>query len=147
VNAIRRVVFDTSTLVAAALKEGSTPDRALQKAFHRCVLCASEETLGELSEVLKRSKFDAYLGLESRMAFVELIRRNAHLVAVDEDAAGRVAPACRDAKDDKFLALVLAAEADILVSSDDDLLVLHSWQGIEIMTPAKFLDQTLQTIP
>ena len=49
--------------------------------------------------------------------------------------------ACRDPKDNHFLALALAlaAEADVLVSSDEDLLVLHPWRGIPIITPAEFL--------
>jgi predicted nucleic acid-binding protein len=35
----------------------------------------------------------------------------------------------------------LAAEADVLVSSDKDLLVLHPWRGIRIVTPAEFLGE------
>jgi len=34
-------------------------------------------------------------------------------------------PPCRDPKDDQFLVLARVAEADALVSSDEDLLVLH----------------------
>jgi predicted nucleic acid-binding protein len=49
---------------------------------------------------------------------------------------------CRDVKDDKFLARCLAARADLLVSSDHDLLVLHPWQGIAILTPAQYLEQS-----
>jgi predicted nucleic acid-binding protein len=51
-------------------------------------------------------------------------------------------PACRDAKDNKFLALALAAEADALICSDDDLLVMHPWRGIAIVTPAEFLSRS-----
>jgi predicted nucleic acid-binding protein len=46
---------------------------------------------------------------------------------------------CRDAKDDKYLELALAAGADMIVSSDEDLLVLHPWRGIPILSPADFL--------
>jgi predicted nucleic acid-binding protein len=42
-------------------------------------------------------------------------------------------------KDDKFLALALASDADVLVSSDEDLLVMHPWRGVPIMTPFQFL--------
>jgi uncharacterized protein len=52
---------------------------------------------------------------------------------------GPVTTGCRDAKDDKFLALVLAAGADALVSSDEDLLVMHPWRGVPVMTAAEFL--------
>ena len=36
-------------------------------------------------------------------------------------------------------ALALACEADVLVSSDADLLVLHPWRGVPIVTPGDFL--------
>jgi predicted nucleic acid-binding protein len=55
-----------------------------------------------------------------------------------------VAPAervtdCRDAKDNKYLELALAARAATIVSRDDDLLVLHPWRGIRILSPASYL--------
>ena len=46
---------------------------------------------------------------------------------------------CRDAKDDKFLACALAAGASLIVSRDQDLLVLEKPFGIEIVTPRQFL--------
>lgn len=46
---------------------------------------------------------------------------------------------CRDAKDDKYLELALAADASTIVSSDDDLLVMHPWRGIRIVRPAEYL--------
>ena len=46
---------------------------------------------------------------------------------------------CRDAKDNKYLELAMAARADFIVSSDDDLLVLNPWSGVRILRPAEFL--------
>jgi uncharacterized protein len=136
VSGIRRVVFDTSTLVSAALRAGSVPYQALVKAFATCEVCASVETLAELRTVVARKKFDRYLEREVRLQFAALIARHVRLIDVP---AGPVFPACRDAGDDKFLALVLAAEADALVSSDDDLLGLTPWRGVPVMTAAEFL--------
>jgi hypothetical protein len=96
-----------------------------------------------LEQVLGRKKFDRYLDRASRLSFVALMRRHVHLFAVQNADMEAVQPPCRDPKDAKFLALLLAAEADALVSSDDDLLVLHPWQGIAILTPAKFLEAEL----
>jgi predicted nucleic acid-binding protein len=42
-------------------------------------------------------------------------------------------------KDNKYLELALAAGAEIIVSSDDDLLVLHPWRGKRILRPADYL--------
>jgi putative PIN family toxin of toxin-antitoxin system len=55
-------------------------------------------------------------------------------VAITETIAG-----CRDPKDDKFLELAISGQATCILSSDKDLLVLHPFQGIEIVTPADFL--------
>ena len=46
---------------------------------------------------------------------------------------------CRDAKDNKYLELALAAGAAAIISSDADLLVLHPWRGVEIVTPAQYV--------
>lgn len=48
-------------------------------------------------------------------------------------------PICRDPDDDAVLALALAAKVDWIVSGDDDLLVLQTFQGIDIITPAQAL--------
>ncbi len=48
---------------------------------------------------------------------------------------------CRDVKDNKYLELAIAAEAGIIVSSDDDLTVLDPWRGIRILRPADYLRQ------
>ncbi len=137
-NRGRRVVVDTGTLVSAALRSGSIPDQALMKAFEFFDLCASVETLAELERVLNRDKFDRYRDRESRSAFVVTIRRRSLLFSVNPVDLSAVNPPCRDPEDNKFLALALAAEADAIVSSEEDLLVLHPWHEIPILTPAQF---------
>jgi uncharacterized protein len=57
----------------------------------------------------------------------------AELVTITERVA-----ACRDPKDDKFLELAVNGRADLIVSGDADLLVLDTFRGIPIITPAAF---------
>ncbi len=132
---VKRVVLDTSTLVSAALRVDSVPSRALLKALRECELCASEATLQELALVLARPKFDHYLARVERDRFVELIRT----YSVVWEVRGEVRD-CRDPQDDKFLALALACGADVLVSSDNDLLTLNPYRGIPVLTPKTFCD-------
>lgn len=136
---IQRVVFDTSTLVGAALRIGTAPHQALLKALRFCDICASAETMAELEVVLNRSKFDRYLNREKRQTFVANLHRRLRLFVVQSSDTMEIQPPCRDPRDDQFLALALAAEADAIVSSDADLLVLHPWRGIRILSPAGFL--------
>jgi len=54
---------------------------------------------------------------------------------------------CRDSKDDAYLALCAAAEADVLITGDNDLLVVDPARApglprvLKILTPRQFLEQ------
>jgi putative PIN family toxin of toxin-antitoxin system len=139
VTAFQRVVFDTSTLVSAALRVGSIPHQAMVHALSTGELCASASTLAELAEVLMRSKFDRYQTPDVRQAFVDFVLAHSAVFDVSEIDIAHVNPSCRDPKDNQFLALVRGCEADALVSSDADLLDLHPWNGVPILTPSGYL--------
>jgi len=134
-----RVVIDTSTLIGAVLRPASTPRQAFLVAAKDFELCVSQATLNELQEVLNRPKFDRYAPLKTRLAFLGLVTQRSRLWEVDATSEQAAAGACRDPKDNKFLALALACQAAAIVSSDADLLTLGIWKGIQITTPAGFL--------
>ena len=136
---LRRVVLDTSTLVGAALKPGSVPHQALLYAMGRCDVCASVQTWLELERVMQRRRFDRYLARDTRLEFAVLLRQSMHFFAVTQADEDALQPLCRDATDNKFLALVQVCQANVLVSSDDDLLVLNPWRGVPVLRPAEFL--------
>jgi putative PIN family toxin of toxin-antitoxin system len=136
---IHRVVFDTSTLVSAALRADLIPYQALDRALRFCDVCASRETLDELQAVLTRDKFRRYLPAEVRRQFIRLVENSVRLFVVRDVEWLPAHPRCRDPKDDKFLALALECEADAIVSSDDDLLVLDPWLDIRVLRPSDFL--------
>lgn len=46
---------------------------------------------------------------------------------------------CRDPCDDKFLHVALNGEAEAIVTGDADLLALHPFHGVQILSPAAFL--------
>lgn len=131
---VKRLVLDTSTLVSAALRVESVPSQAFLKALGACEICTSDETLQELDEVLSRPKFARYLDRAERTVFVELFSTYATKFEVHDSVAD-----CRDPKDDKFLALAIACTADVMVASDKDLIALHPYRGIPVMTPSDFL--------
>jgi len=136
---LRRVVLDTSTLVGAALKPGSVPHQALLHALARCDICASVQTWLELDQVMQRDRFDRHLERDTRLSFAALLRQSMHFFAVTPADEAAVQPPCRDTTENKFLALVQVCQADVLVSSDDDLLVLNPWRGVPVLRPAEFL--------
>jgi uncharacterized protein len=136
---LRRVVFDTSTLVGAALKLGSVPYQALQRALASCDVCASAQTWLELERVMQHRRFDRHLARGVRLQFAAMLRQSMQFFAVTPADEAALQPPCRDPSDNKFLALVQVCQADVLVSSDHDLLVLNPWQGVPVLRPAEFL--------
>jgi putative PIN family toxin of toxin-antitoxin system len=136
---LRRVVLDTGTLVGAALKPGSVPHRALLLAQARADVCASVQTWLELERVIQHPRFDRYLARSVRLDFGAALRQSMQFFAVTAADEAALQPPCRDASDHKFLALVQVCQADVLVSSDEDLLVLNPWQGVPVLRPAEFL--------
>lgn len=139
-NFVKRVVFDTSTLVSAALRPASVPRQAFLKAIAQAELCISVTTLAELQAVMSRNKFDRYLERELRMQFIELYRRHARLFHVSDADENALPSSCRDPRDNKFLALAIACAADVVISSDDDLLTLNPYRDIPIVLPRDFLE-------
>ena len=131
----QRFVFDSSTIIGAALSSGGKPRRALVHAALRGELLASAATFAELTSRLERPKFDRYLDAAERADFLEWLEGLLAFVTVES-----VIAECRDPKDDMFLELVVDGKADVLISSDGDLLALHPFRGIPILTAAQFLD-------
>lgn len=145
-SSARRVVFDTSTLIGALLLPDSSPRRALMAAREWCELCGSEATLAEFESVILRAKFDRYLNRDARSTFAGMIRRHTRLFAVSETDETRLPRACRDPRDNKFLALALASKADALVSSDADLTAMNPYEGTAIVNAAEFLALVLKPV-
>lgn len=136
-----RHVFDTNTLVSAVLFEHSTPGQALRRALSRGRVLLSSSTLEELAEVLQREKFTRYVTAAEREEFLIAFVSRALFMEPTEEVR-----ACRDAKDDKFLALAVNGRAAYIISGDADLLVLHPFRDIAIMTAAEFLQATEEEV-
>ena len=129
-----RYVFDTNTLVSALLLEHSKPGQALRLALRRGCVLSSSSTLKELAEVLQRGKFERYVTAAEREEFLAVfVERSLYMEPTEE------VHACRDAKDDKFLELAVSGCAAHIITGDSDLLALHPFRNITIITPAQFL--------
>jgi len=129
-----RYVFDTNTIVSAVLFEQSKPGQCFFVALRRGEVIVSLALLAELQEVLGRKKFDRYILPEERERFLARLVLEATLVPVTIQLQ-----ACRDPKDDKVLELAVSGNATCIISGDQDLLELHPFHGIPILTPAQFL--------
>lgn len=129
-----RFVFDTNAIISALLLKQSVSRRAFDKALDEGEILVSLETIDELNRVLGRKDFTRYVTEEERLEFLAVLLRETRLVEVKVHVG-----ACRDPQDDKFLELAVSGLADCIVSGDQDLLVLHPFRGIAIVTPRDFL--------
>lgn len=91
--------------------------------------------------MLHRDRLSRYVDAVTRDRFLSMYKASVEWVEVSQSYLTAHEPQCRDPRDNVFLALAQAANADIIVSSDQDLLALHPWRGIPILTPAQFLSQ------
>ena len=130
-----RVVFDTNVLVSA-LGFGGTPLEALIQAFEDDVqLVVASETLAELDRVMQYDRLPFTGG--KRKQYLEILRNEAEVVT----ELPELAVVERDPDDDMFLACAVGGNCQYVVSGDDHLLALKSFRGVEIVSPASFLDR------
>ena len=137
-----RVVLDTNVVVSALLLSDSVPRQAFDKALDHGEIIISTPVLLELAEVLARNKLNKYLTEQERMRFLVALLKESELVGITEQISD-----CRDPNDNKFLELAVCGNADVLVTGDDDLLVLNPFRGIALLTPRDFLSFTPPPLP
>ena len=130
----RRCVVDTNVIVSASVFALSVPRQAVENVLRNNVLLFSDLTMDELKNVLFRSKFDRYVSREERALFLAHLSARAEFVSTIQ-----LVRACRDPKDDKFLEVGLNGRADVIITGDADLLRMHPWRGVAIITPAGYL--------
>ena len=129
-----RYVFDTNVIVSSLLFKSGNPSKAFRYALQYGEVLLSLELLEELSDVLGREKFNRFVTTEERDEFLETFVERATLVEVIEKVQE-----CRDPKDDKILELALNGQAEYIVTGDKDLLVLHPFRNVKIVTAEEFL--------
>jgi putative PIN family toxin of toxin-antitoxin system len=135
---LNRYVLDANVLVSGVLSPNFTANLAYQKALDTGILLISIETFTECENVIFRPKFDRYLSLVRRQRFLAEFRAAAELVSILE-----LINDCRDTKDNKYLDVAINGMANILITGDQDLLILHPYRGIlPILSPSDFVKES-----
>lgn len=133
------VVIDTSVFVSSLLQKQGVPAQVLDawRAL-RFQVVTSPAVVEEVRTAVTRSHIQRryHIRDEYVQELVDLLTSTARMVPGIADVAdARV----QDPKDEIILACVAEADADALVTSDKDLLVLESYRGTPIVTPRQFL--------
>ena len=127
------VVLDTNVSISALqfAKGRGIPTRALQKAMSEDVIATCVEAEAEILRVLtQKFLWDAN---RAQAALEAVLARSIRV-----QLRGTVTQ-CRDPNDDMFLECAARASADLLIAGDKDLLVLVSYKGTRIVTPAEYV--------
>ena len=130
-----RILIDTSSLISYVLTQGELMRRVV--AHWRAgtfTLLSSPDTRAELAGVLARPSI-RQLSTAPLDELVRGLERFSEHVSGGLDVSG----ACRDPKDDKFLACAVEGQAHYLVSSDRDLLDMRHYRDVAILNPGQFL--------
>jgi putative PIN family toxin of toxin-antitoxin system len=126
------VVLDTNVVVAALVAEGLCRE-VVHRAVRMRIFASSARLMDELDATLGR-KFSV---TSAAQAFLKAFREQVPLV----EPLTLPTAICRDPNDDMVLATAVAAKANLIVTGDQDLLVLKAYEGIDIIAPRRFLEQ------
>jgi len=131
-----RAILDTNVLISAFVFPGGKPEAVYRLALEgRLEVGTSRPLLAEFGRVLERKfgwdpeRVEAAVAQMTRIAMVVEPSEQVRVIAAD--------PA-----DDRVLEAGRAYGADVIVSGDRHLLDLGVWSGIEIVSPAEFVDRS-----
>jgi putative PIN family toxin of toxin-antitoxin system len=132
------VVIDTNVLLSGLLWPGK-PHRLIEQVrAGALILVSSPALLAELAEVIARPKFKSALARSGTDP--ELMLAQMRLLAEITAPPPLPEPVSRDSDDDVVLALATAARPDLIITGDQDLLVLGAYAGIPIVSAAEAID-------
>ena len=126
-----RILFDTNVLFAAFTVRGFC-EELLEETIDLCTIIWSAPLRAELVRALRRKRLFSPSVSGAITAFTDLCEMC--------DPAPLPKRICRDPDDDVVLATALAGRADLIVTGDDDLLVLKTFQRIRILSPRQVLE-------
>ena len=129
-----RFVVDTNIFISHLLLPHSLPARVVHDIVRNHTILMSEAALWELKTTFARPKFDPYVSVEDRQQFLYQLYKIVEPVVIVQ-----AVKASRDPKDDMILELAVNGRGDAIITGDRDLLSLHPFRKIEILTPADYL--------
>ena len=129
-----RTVVDTNVLVSGLLWHGTPHVLMHHLRTGSLILVSSPALLAEFIDVINRPKFKAILAQSGTSA--DQLAAELRGIAEFIDPPPLRRQVSRDSDDDAVLALAVAAQAELIISGDADLLTLGSYAGIPVVDAA-----------
>jgi putative PIN family toxin of toxin-antitoxin system len=128
------MVLDTNVLISGLLFGGELSSIVGLWRKGKIVPIISKETFAELRTVLEYPKF-ALSRVEIKSLIEHEILPFFEVVNISKHAKG----ACRGPGDDKFISCAISANADGIVTGDEDLSDLKEYQSVRIIHASAFI--------
>ena len=129
-----KLVLDTNIFISAFYWDGNS-----QQVINRIIegqdeLYITNEIIDEIADVMGSPKFKTKPEItEKYIRAIEKIGKKVYIT-------GEVKGICRDKDDDDKIECGLLCDADYLITGDSDLLVLHEYKQMKIITVKGFFD-------
>jgi len=129
----KKVIIDTNLWISFLIsKNYKQLDQIIFEG--KCTLVFSDELMEEFLTVSKRPKFRRFFTQEDTENLIETIQEFADFFEVVSNVK-----VCRDIKDNFLLSLSKDSKANFLLTGDNDLLELKSFESTKIVTISDFL--------
>jgi putative PIN family toxin of toxin-antitoxin system len=129
-----RVIIDANVAIAAAASRGLC-EAVMEFCLERHEIILGEAILQDIHEkLIKKIKTPLSVADET----IRVLRQHAELYEPDAVAAG----ICRDPDDNAELGLVPPSGATVIISGDQDLLVIGNYLGAQILSPRQFWEKS-----
>lgn len=134
-----KVLLDTNIWISGLLW-GGNPRKILQLAQHeQIVIYSSKALVNELQATLAYPKLQRRLE-KLEITAEELVAEVCRIIQVCEPISRLSIPELRDLKDKIVLETALSVPVEVIITGDEDLLVLGQFHDILILTTAQFLE-------
>ena len=134
-----RIVLDTNIVISGLIWRGAPHQVMLALSDDKFTAYTSYSMVSELTRKLLGTKLGREL-IKRDISAQQLVMSYTALCEIVSPVP-LAQPICRDPDDDAVLACAKAAHADLIVSGDQDLLVLQAFEGIQIVTVAQALER------
>jgi len=133
-----RAVLDANVLISALINPQGAPAQIIDAWRDNIIAVVTNEAIiAEFAAALTYKKLSRY-GFQPQE--IQQLILGLCEFAVMTPGNLEIGAASRDPKDDNLLACAIEGGADYLVTGDNDLLALHSYEEVVIINPADFLE-------
>ncbi len=134
-----KVILDTNIWVSAWLWKGIPGNLIRLARSGKISICTSEALLAELENTLSYQKLS--LKIQSLNFTEKQLMIGTRELAQVYPVTNLNLPELRNPDDNIVLGTAISAQADVIITGDQDLLILREYQGIKIITAKDFLQQ------